>query len=114
MRCSRRGTGCARHDRNATAHAAITPCTDCAFAVSFELGELTDYKDEGACEEAEELEGTRLRLAQGNEVVTTGGGSPRFGLYKESGGIWQQVEMGWSFLLSTASQQQWLFGFPQD
>jgi len=92
----------------------IDPCPDCAFAVSFELGELTVYKDEGACEEAEGLGGTRLRLAQGNEVVAEGGGTPRFGLYAESEGIWQQMEMGWSFLLSTASQQQWLFGFSEN
>ena len=79
--------------------------------MSFELGEVTVYKDEGACEEAEELEGTRLRLAQGNEVVATGGGTPRFNLYSQSDEIWQQMPMGWSFLLSTESQQQWLFGF---
>ena len=89
----------------------IEPCATCAFAVEFELGALTVYRDEGACDEAKDLQGTRMRFAQGSEVVADEGGTPRFDLYAEAEGIWERVEEGWSFILTSASEQKWLFGF---
>ena len=38
-------------------------------------------------------------------------GPARFDLYAEAEGIWERVEEGWSFILTSASEQKWLFGF---
>ena len=89
----------------------VDPCEDCSFAWEFEVGELTVYRDRGACDEAEGLEGLRLRFAQGSRTVTDTGGSARYALYEESDGAWAVIEEGWSYLLSTDSAKLWFFGF---
>ena len=93
----------------------IAPCATCAFAVSFELGEVTVYRDEGACDEAKDLQGSRMRFAQGDEIIAAEDGAPRFDLYIKSEGIWERVETGWSFIVSQSeSAGLWLFGFDDD
>lgn len=116
------GTGRLRFERDVGTGAAcelsfeisgavpIEPCGACAFGWEFELGRLTVYRDDRACDEAIELEGERLRLAQGGEIVAEGGEAPRYGLFIDEGG-WGQIASGWSVVLPTGAQRQWLFGF---
>ena len=91
----------------------IDPCPTCFFAWEFDLGEMTVYRDSGACNEAEGLEGTHLLFAQGSEVVGEEGGVYRHGLYIWSEGFWDRIETGWSVLVSVAEEQRWLFGMSE-
>ena len=53
------------------------------------------------------------RIAQGNDVVESEGGTSRHRLYMWSDGLWEQVGEGWSLLVSVAEDQRWLFGLSE-
>ena len=87
------------------------PCETCSFAWELEFGELTVYRDKGACEDAEDLEGTRLQFGPATEAVIDEQGNRRFGLYIGENDLWRLLEHGWSLVVSTATEERWLFGF---
>jgi|GEM_PF-365645 hypothetical protein len=117
------GNGRLRYDRDVgtgatcelsyeiTAAQPTQACPTCAFAREFELGRLTVYRDRGACDEADGLQGERFRLAHGTNLVADTSGTPRFGLFIDADGFWAQIETGWSLVLTSAAEQRWLFGF---
>jgi hypothetical protein len=93
----------------------VDPCVSCEFALEFEVGELTVYDDDGgACEDAEDLQGERLRFGQGSINLAAAGETPRFALYGGQKGIWGLLEQGWSLVVSTATERNWIFGFSAD
>ena len=91
----------------------IEPCESCAFAWEFELGKLTIYRNKGACDEARNLRGVRLRFAQGTETIVNTDGGQRYGLFAEEDGVWEELDNGWS-LMAAISSEQWLFGFTEE
>ena len=98
-----------------TAAVEIEPCTDCAFAVEFELGKVTVYNDGGACDEARDMQGSRWRLGQSLAVVAEQGGTPSFDLYTKADDVWARVEGGWSSVVARSELGGlWLFGFAKD
>ncbi|NKB69647.1 MAG: DUF4249 family protein [Candidatus Latescibacteria bacterium] len=109
------GTGATCELSFEIAAAVPVECPDCAFAREFELGELTLYRDGGACEEAEELQGQRFRFGQGKEVVAEEGGAPHYSLLIDVEGFWAQLETGWSIIVAEgAPMGLWLFGFIEE
>ena len=57
------------------------------------------------------MEGTRLQFGPATEAVIDEQGNRRFGLYIGENGLWLLLEHGWSLVVSTATEERWLFGF---